>query len=305
MLRVAVTVTDDEFVIDLRGNPGPDAGPFNASIDSTLVSAQVIFKGLTSAQSPANAGSFKPIKLICDEESMFNAKKPAAVGLYYENKIRSADLVWKALAPHVPTLTTAGHFCSICATIIGSEMNNGKSYSFVEPELGGWGAGPGKDGENAQFSGSHGETFNCPVEVNEARNGIFVDRYALSEEPGGAGEYRGGKGIRLDYRILAEKGWVTAGYTRTKFGPWGLEGGSDGNVNSLEIKRHSGEVETPNLISEIPLKRDDVVSITTANGGGYGCPRNRPKAKVLADIKNGYVTVEEAVEAYELNPNEL
>jgi N-methylhydantoinase B len=31
--------------------------------------------------------------------------------------------------------------------------------------MGGWGATAARDGVNAQFSSSHGDTFNCPVEI--------------------------------------------------------------------------------------------------------------------------------------------
>ena len=47
-----------------------------------------------------------------------------------------------------------------------------------------------------EFSGFHDDTFNCPVEVAETRYGLYVDRLALNEGPGGEGEFRGGEGDR-------------------------------------------------------------------------------------------------------------
>jgi N-methylhydantoinase B len=304
-LQVAVTVTEDEFIVDLRGNPPQDPGAYNASYFATMVSAQIIFRGITCPDTRANAGSFRPLKLICDDGGLFNAKKPAAIGLYYENKIRSADLIWKAMAPHIPDRITAGHFCSICATIIGGiNSRTGKSHSFIEPEPGGWGAGAGKDGENAQFSSSHGETYNCPVEVNEARNGILVDSYRLNDEPGGEGEFRGGKGLMIDYRILDDTGWVTAAYTRTRIAPWGLHGGRDGSCNYLKVKRSDGREETYASVSNAKLGKDDVVCIVTANGGGYGDPRKRTKQKIMDDIRNDYLTLDQAQKIYGFKPKD-
>lgn len=305
ILKVAVTITNSEFIVDLKGNPPQDNGPMNGTYFSTLMSAQAIFKGVTAPQRWANAGSFRPIKLLTDEGSLFHAKKPAAVGLYYENKIRSADLIWKALAPEMPDLTTAGHFCSICATVIGLNKPDGTKSSFIEPEVGGWGAGRGKDGENAQFSSSHGETFNCPVEVNEARNGIFVDCYQLNNEPTGAGEFRGGKGIELRYRVPDGDGWLTAGYSRTHVPPWGQNGGNDGSVNKLVVYLEDGTEKHMSQASQLPLKKDDVVCIITGNGAGYGDSHKREKAKILDDLKNQYITKEEAIQNYALNPSEL
>lgn len=303
-LQVAVTVTDDEFIVDLRGNPPQDSGAYNASYFATMVSAQIIFRGVTCPDTRANAGSFRPLKLICDEVGLFNARKPAANGLYYENKIRSADLIWKALAPEIPDRVTAGHFCSICATIIGgTNAKTGERHSFIEPEPGGWGAGAGKDGENAQFSSSHGETYNCPVEVNEARNGILVDTYRLNNESGGEGEFRGGKGLNIEYRIIDDAGWVTGAYTRTQIPPWGMVGGNDGSRNYLKIKRANGAEEVYSSITQMKLAKDDVVCIVTANGGGYGHPSRRSKDKILDDIRNDYLTVEQAEQVYGFKQN--
>ena len=61
----------------------------------------------------------------------------------------------------------------------------------------------------------HGDTFNCPAEVAEARYGLYVDRLALTTGPGGEGEHRGGKGIVLEYRVRANGCFLTCAYTRS------------------------------------------------------------------------------------------
>ncbi len=300
-IHVKVTITDDDFIVDFRGNPDQDSGPYNASYYATMVSAQIIFRGITATDTRANAGSFRPLKLICNEGSIFNARRPAAMGLYYENKIRSADLIWKAMSGVAYDRISAGHFCSICATLIGGKRPlTGAPHNFIEPEPGGWGAGATKDGENAQFSGSHGETYNCPVEVNEARNGIFVEHYQLNSEPGGEGEFRGGKGLHIAYRLLNEDGWVTAQYTRTQVPPWGMRGGRDGSRNYLRIAHADGQDHVYSSVSQLALTKSDVLHIITANGGGYGDPKKRSRAKVLDDLKNGYIDLEQAQTIYGL-----
>ena len=110
IVRVAVTVTDDEFVVDLRDNPPQDTGPVNATVHSTRVSAQAAFKGVVAPEHWANAGSFRPLRLLTTPGTLFHAEAPAAVGLYYENKIRSGDLICKALAPRMPERMPAGAF---------------------------------------------------------------------------------------------------------------------------------------------------------------------------------------------------
>lgn len=82
--NVKVTISDTEFLIDLRDNPDQDNGPFNTSRDGVLVSAQMIFKSLTDPSSPANEGSFRPIRLLTRPGFIFEANEPAALGFYYE-----------------------------------------------------------------------------------------------------------------------------------------------------------------------------------------------------------------------------
>ena len=64
--------------------PGPGQRPVNTSRDGVMVCAQMIFKSLTDPYSPANEGSFRPIRLLTREGSVFHAKEPAPIGFYYE-----------------------------------------------------------------------------------------------------------------------------------------------------------------------------------------------------------------------------
>ena len=54
------------------------------------------------------------------------------------------------------------------------------------------------------------------------------------------------------------------------------------------------------MCTTVPTKRDEVIRIFTATGGGVGDPRKRDRAALLADIRNGFVTEEQAVKYYGL-----
>ena len=206
-----------------------------------LVCAQMIFKSLTDPYSPANEGSFRPIRLLTREGSVFHAKEPAPIGFYYEIGIRVYDLIWRCLAPHMPDRLPAGHFASICGTFIGGiHPDTGRQYTIIEPQLGGWGASYGRDGNSAMFSGFHGETYNCPAEISEARNGLFVDRMELNTEPGGEGKYAGGRGIVLDYRIRADNCVPHRRlHALASILPWALDGGREGSPNYVRVIAHA------------------------------------------------------------------
>jgi N-methylhydantoinase B len=195
----------------------------------------------------------------------------------------------------------AGSFASICGTFIGGpHPDTGRHFTIVEPQVGGWGASASADGNSAMFSGFHGDTFNCPAEVAEARYGLYVDRLTLNEAPGGEGEHRGGKGIVLEYRVRSDGCFFTCAYTRNRHLPWPLAGGREGSPNYAEVIRRDGSVEEYAVVTALEVNEGDVIRIHTGNGGGHGDPRRRPRHLVADDIANGLLTPEHAREVYGL-----
>ncbi len=297
--HVAIEITDDAFIVDLTNNPDQVHGSKNASYDGVVIAAQMALKAVIDGDVPANGGAFRPLHVITRPGSVFHALEPAAVGYYFEVEVRVFDLMLRCLAPHLPKVLPAGSFASICGTVIGGpHPDTGRHYTIVEPQLGGWGAWSGRDGNAAVFSPFHGETFNCPAEVAEARYGLDVDRLSLNVTEGGEGEWRGGSGIAIDYRVRADRNFMTVGYTRARIKPWGLDGGADGSENYVEVKRTSGAIERYALATNVRLDTGDVVRVRTGTGGGYGDPAKRDRAAIADDIKNGYVSAERAAEIY-------
>ena len=299
--NVKIEIDSDQFTVDLRDNPDQLDGPLNTSRDGVMVAAQMIFKSLTDPYSPANGGSFRPINLLTREGSVFHAREPAPLGFYYEIELRVYDLIWRCLAEHMPDLLAAGHFASVCGTFIGGiHPDTGRQYTVIEPQLGGWGAAPGNDGNTAMFCGFHGETYNCPAEINEARNGLIVDQVALNLSEGGEGQRMGGRGIVMDYRVRSDQGFLTAGYTRSKFPPWGVAGGRDGSPNYIEFIPIEGEKQSFAGVSGLTTKKGDVIRVYTGSGGGFGDPRARDRQQVREDLRNGLISNKAAREIFGL-----
>ena len=299
VFNVKVTISDSEFLVDLRDNPDQDVGPTNTSKDGTRICAQMIFKSLTNPDTPANDGSFRPLKVLTREGSIFHPNEPAAIGFYYETDVRVYDLIWRCLAQHIPERLPAGHFSTVAGTFIGGiHPDTGRQYTIIEPQLGGWGASNERDGNSCIFCGFHGETFNTPAEISESRNGLFVDCMALNTESGGEGHYLGGRGLKLEYRIRTNNGFLTAGYTRSKIKPWVLEDGVEGSGNYFVVIKADGTEESYSFVSELEMNKDDVIQIITSCGGGYGDPKKRDPNAIKMDFKNGILTRERCLEVY-------
>lgn len=299
LYKATIEISAGEFCVDLRDNPPQQPGPVNCSRDDCFGALQMIIKNIADPYGIANAGTFRPIRMLTTKGTVFDPQEPAAMGVYYEVGMRLYDMLWRCLAPHLGDRLPSGHFASICGTIIGGvHPDTGQRFTIIEPEIGGWGGSAHADGNNAMFSAVHGETYNCPAEVAEARYGLYVERLALSDDSAGAGEFRGGKGIVLDYRVRSDGCFLTAAYSRNKHRPWASQGGREGSANRIEVLRADGTKEVHAVVSGLPVNRDDVIRIITATGGGYGDPSKRDPAAVAADLRDGYITPEEAAREY-------
>jgi N-methylhydantoinase B len=290
-VRVKVTVTDEKFTCDFTGCHPMVPGPINSGRTGLESAVRVVFKALTDPSIPANEGCFRPLEIICPDGTLATAQRPAPTATYWEVMDQLADLVWKALAPAVPDRLPAGHFLSVCGTVVsGIHPDTGELFILVEPQTGGWGGGSTRDGENALFCIGDGETYLIPVEVCETRYGVLVDQFALNVTEGGAGRYRGGRGIFRDYRITAEQALVTGTFGRHKFMPWGMKGGKEGSRNYIELLHADGSSRIIGKTARYKLKRGEVARMATGTGGGYGDPLARPIDEVTRDVRDGYIT---------------
>lgn len=304
-VRVKVTISEDEILVDYTGSHGQVPGPINTPATGLRSRLRAIFRAITAPHIPTNGGMFRPLKLICPPKTVFTAERPAPTSCYWETGGFCLDLVWKALAPHVPDRLPAGHYLSVCGTILsGRRSDNDDLYILVEPLAGGWGACIGKDGQNGQFCHSNGETFNIPAEIAETRYDIRVDRYGFHNDDGGAGEFRGGKGVVLDYRVLSDSADLTIIFGRYATRPWGMNGGSTGSGNYSVIVRPDGVTEPFGAAARLRVAKGEVARLVTGTGGGYGDPRKRPRERVAEDLKNGYITAEQARRDYGYEPGQ-
>lgn len=110
----------------------------------------MIFKALADPTLFANAGSFGPLEVVTEPGSIFHAAGSAPHGYYFETRIRLYDMLWRCMAKALPERLPAGHFASICGTVIaGDHPDTGRRFTMVEPQMGDWGATSERNGLDA------------------------------------------------------------------------------------------------------------------------------------------------------------
>jgi N-methylhydantoinase B len=152
-------------------------------------------------------------------------------------------------------------------TIGGYDPEKKQHYAYYETIGGGMGARPGKDGEDAIHTHMT-NTLNTPIEAMEFAYPFLVRRYAIRRGSGGGGRFQGGDGICREIELLHDA-QVSLLSDRRSYGPYGLYGGSPGQVGRNRIKRNKEEIDLPGKTT-VEVQKGDVISILTPGGGGHG-----------------------------------
>jgi N-methylhydantoinase B len=162
----------------------------------------------------------------------------------------------------------------------------------------GWGGTDERDGASVVSAITNGDTFNYSIELLEAKFPLQVHQYALNIPGGvGAGRHRGGFGSIREYEILSPTATLSASFGRSIERPWGVDGGTEGSCNRLEVVR-DGETIHGARMPTMALKRGDRVKLVTGGGGGFGKPTLRPVEEVAADVRGGYLSAAAARDTY-------
>jgi N-methylhydantoinase B len=130
---------------------------------------------------------------------------------------------------------------------------------------------------------------NIPLEMVEAGMPLSFTGYGLLPGSGGAGERRGGLGLFREWRVDAERATMTAQMDRFRHRPYGLAGGEPGSAGRLVLIRDGARTQLHSKVSNLPLRRGDIIRLETSGGGGFGDPARRSGSDRARDSALGYV----------------
>jgi len=248
---------------------------------------------------PLNAGLLGPVSIVAPQGSIVNPEEPAATGVRHAAAIRVNDVLNGAFGLALPGVMPAASSGTVIPVVVAEPTAaGGRNVQVVEPMIGGTGARQGRAGVDGRDSGiSH--LANNPVETVEAELGVEILSYSLRPDSGGAGQWRGGCGMELTFRILSEGANVLGrGMERLMFRPWGRNGGRPGRPGALIVNIGRPDERRLGKIDMLSVQAGDTVTFLTPGAGGWGDPLRRDPADVLRDVENGFVSIEGARDDY-------
>jgi N-methylhydantoinase B len=135
---------------------------------------------------------------------------------------------------------------------------------------------------------------NVPNEFIEAYFPLRIETYETIIDSGGAGKHRGGNGLRVAYRLLAN-GEISIHDDRWLTYPWGVSGGEPGQRSKKILERADGSREVlPSKCDHVKVQKGDLLYFDTWGGGGWGDPLERDEQATALDVKRGLISVEGA-----------
>jgi N-methylhydantoinase B len=298
--KVIVTIKDGDMTIDLSGSDTEQPGPMNGLWVTTLSSTRSAVKAITSPRLPANEGFNRPIKVIAPKGSIYNAGPTAPSFLSASVSETILELINRALYKVVPERIPA---CSggdvVGSGFFGANPKTGKYWGTITPAIIGMGADYQSDGDSYLMFHTAGASQNIPTEILESSFPFFVESTELIQNSGGAGKHRGGLGNRIRIRLTAPAAFYA--FIEKGHSPhWGFDGGKDGLRNFALIESSKKGTFEVLKSSGVYLEKDDVATITAGGGGGYGSPADRSLEDIQGDIKDGYISIDEAKLQYKV-----
>ncbi len=290
----------DRVILDFAGTDPQSAASINFFLNENMFK---MFFGIYmimvfDPQILFNDGFYDLIDVRIPSGSLLKPEFPAALSGRTHALGRIFDILGGLLGQKTPEfLNAAGFSSSPHLFYSGNDNREGKSGEWFQLFQIGFGGIPGRPLGDGPDGHSLWPGFtNVPNEFLERYFPMRIERYETEPDSGGAGLHRGGNGIRMTYRFLAD-GRIAIHDDRWFVPPWGVNGGLPGKRAKKILERADGTTEiVGNKVEDVEVRDGDQLHFITWGGGGWGDPFERDPALVALEIEQGLLTAEGARE---------
>ncbi|MDV6247194.1 hydantoinase B/oxoprolinase family protein [Rhodococcus opacus] len=324
--------------VDLTGTTRQAQTCLNATFIDTSNAVGSALSMLLAPGVQFTSGNWRNIDTVIPGGTIASALPPdGAVFFYWETASCILGAVFKALNPVLGEDAMAGDMGSSNAHSGTGLMPDGTPWACIAQvggEQGPWGATKHGDGDSYVVS----LMLNCVVpglEGIEAQAPVTVLANEIVPDSGGAGYHRGGAAVRREtYWHVDGEHFITPLRTKDHCG-FGANGGKDGSLAAVwafdpEVANVPGRAGSVPLDNELyarsrpiaglldpdtklqtgelsyhhygssawKFEKGTVMRVLTNGAGGWGDPLTRKVESVVADVRNGYVTIEGAAANY-------
>ena len=295
--KISIEVKGSDLILDFTDAPDQQNGPINCPLPSTVSKARVAFSMMAGNGEQPNEGFFRPLIVKTKKGTMFNPVSPAPCFLNGWPGLQVIEVIYRILSEKLPEAFPASSGgCLAAAVWWGKREKDGEPWADGAPHPVGQGGFYNGDGVTSMHHNSAGTRIS-PTEIWESKNPWLINKIELAKDSCGAGEFRGGLGLDLEFEMIEET-FITTVVERTKNPPWGIKDGKAGRANNVQVIKKNGDKFFMPKKSGYKLDKGDKIIFLTGGGGGYGNPKFRKIEKIEYDLKQEYLSKKYVEENY-------
>lgn len=310
ILRVVLEIQGDRVHVDMTGSDAQVMGPINSPLANTASAIYYSLKFFLDQHAPANAGLYRQVDFTIPEGSWLNPVWPApTIGCTTATASKITSAIWGAFAKAIPDKSIASTYAEgnwFNASVTDSVTR--ETFIFADLPAGGWGGTPYNDGMNVTMD-PLGNCQNLPAETAEMLFPLRYNSFEMITDSPGAGQYRGGAGVRLEIEFVGTGQISTMESSRTREGSPGTQGGGHGRRQKQMRRLTNGTLESigglsdegewlPQMLGGVQFKPGESFVFESGGGGGWGDPLHRNPEAVAKDVRNELISVEKAKTSY-------
>lgn len=304
-LELTVRIAGDEIHLDYSGSSPQVFRAINVTLNMTRSYSVYPIKCILDPTVPNNEGCLRPIKITAPEGSVLNAKFPAATWGRTIVAHMLPELIIRAMAKVTPDSVVAPSGATpLWFGNFAGRYKDGRTFYVISCFNGGMGARAGRDGLSTICFPAN--VASVPMEVVESDAAIRVTHKKLAPGSFGAGKFRGGAGQLIGFEVPSDMteldGPVLVSIRGGRLGVpiSGLFGGKDG----CAVNARLNGAPVP-LGTAFELYPGDRIEFLVPGGAGYGDPLDRDEDLVAEDVRNGFISADEAFQTYAVVFNPL
>ncbi|MEM9387933.1 MAG: hydantoinase B/oxoprolinase family protein [Pseudomonadota bacterium] len=293
-IRCAMWREGDKVIFDFEGTDPQSIGSINFYLNEEMFKmfCGVFMIMVFDPQILFNDGFYDLMEVRIPDGTLLKPQRPAALSCRTHALGRIFDVISGLFGQGNPDFLCAAGFSDSPHFMYSGYKEDGEWYQLYQIGFGGIPGKPMGDGPDGH---SLWPAFtNVPNEFLECNFPLRIDVYETLADSGGPGMHRGGNGLRMGYRFLAD-GEISIHDDRWLTYPWGVNGGLPGERSRKILVRTDGSEELmPSKCDHVKVKNGDLLYFDTWGGGGWGDPYERPAERVAQDVERGLVTQEGA-----------
>jgi N-methylhydantoinase A/oxoprolinase/acetone carboxylase beta subunit/N-methylhydantoinase B/oxoprolinase/acetone carboxylase alpha subunit len=305
--RVRVKKQEGEVEVDLRENPDCQPCGLNLTEATARTSAMLGVFNAIGGDVPPNAGSFRRLRILLRENCVVGIPRhPASCSVATTNLAdRVANMVQRSFAELCAGVGLAEAGLTIppaWGVISGTDVRSGRQKFVNQLILAACTGGPGAPHADGWLTlggpGDAGMEFRDSVELDELRFPLRIHAQYVVPDTEGAGAQRGAPAAYVEYGPTHEPLQILYTSDGTVYPALGTREGLPGATARQYRRDHDGRLHELESFGNVRLVAGETIISISCGGGGYGSPLDRDPRKVAADVAEGWISRDRALNVY-------